>query len=83
MPSKEEIKRRPYIAQAYFPHETIKCPYFQNGQVSIETVNIVLGLLVIMGQYTGTLVRGSLTNVINTHQGAEILTSFDPDYFKK
>lgn len=80
LPGKDEIARVPYVAQAYFPHETIKAPYFNNGNVSVETVNVVLGNLVILGKYTGTLVRGSLSDVINTHQGAEILTSFDPDY---
>ncbi|OQY28907.1 MAG: hypothetical protein B6244_05735 [Candidatus Cloacimonetes bacterium 4572_55] len=80
LPDLEEIQKRPYISQKYYPHETIKCPYIDNGNVSIETVNVVLGNLVILGEYTGTLVRGSLSDVINTHQGAEILTSIDEDH---
>ncbi|KAA3604207.1 MAG: hypothetical protein DWQ06_04980 [Calditrichaeota bacterium] len=84
LPTLEEIKATPWVAQKYYPHETIKCPYYHSdGSVTIETVNIVLGNLVIMGEYSGTLVRGSLTNVINTHQGAEILTSFDQGYIIK
>lgn len=80
VPSLEHIEKDEWIVQEYYPHENIKCPYYADGKVTIETVNIVLGNLAILGEYTGTLVRGSLTNIINTHQGAEILTPFDLDY---
>ncbi|MCC7429396.1 glutathionylspermidine synthase family protein [bacterium] len=82
LPTREEIRAIPWVVQDYYPHETIKCPYYKDGNVSIETVNIVLGNLIILGEYAGTLVRGSLTNVINTHQGAEILTNIDDDYLR-
>ena len=83
IPDLEHIQKDEWIVQEYFPHENIKCPYYSDGNVTIETVNIVLGNLAILGEYAGTLVRGSLSNVINTHQGAEILTPFDADYIKK
>ncbi|RMH72874.1 MAG: hypothetical protein D6675_03775 [Gemmatimonadetes bacterium] len=85
LPSKADVANGHWVAQRYYPHETIKAPYYhyENGTVSIETINVVIGTLCILGKYTGTLVRGALGNVINTHQGAEILTPFDPDYWVK